>query len=50
MLYNKKNKKYEYKNKRNVNNYGVINMMIFHINNIIYKVGVDMNYCKKIMI
>ena len=38
VLYNKKNKKYEYKNKRNINNYGVINMKIFHINNIIYKV------------
>ena len=44
VLYNKKNKKYEYKNKRNIKNEGVIIMMIFYINNIIYKGGVDMKY------
>ena len=42
MIYNKKNKKYEYKNIRIIKNEGVINMMIFYINNIMYKGGVDM--------
>ena len=48
MLYNKKNKKYEYKNIWNIKNEGVINMKIFHIKKSIYKEGVDMKNCKKL--
>ena len=42
-LYNRIKKKKKYKICKNIN-FAVINMMIQHINNIIYKGSVDMKY------